>query len=152
MSTDDSSPPPNARAPWLERSGASRAARFVRRRVSMWWLRSMAAHMPWLLVPVPPPDPQLARHLLRQFHRRALRPGRLGPDVPITKENLDNWFLHHPPVGNQQETYLRIREAGKVFAQVILESTPASADQSDAIRKVREAVMTANAAIACGGH
>jgi len=37
------------------------------------------------------------------------------------------------------------------LALVILEHTPPSADQSAAIRKVREAVMTANASIACGG-
>jgi hypothetical protein len=32
-----------------------------------------------------------------------------------------------------------------------MNNTPASADQSDAIRSVRNAVMTANAAIACEG-
>jgi len=38
-----------------------------------------------------------------------------------------------------------------VFAQAILMDTPSGPDQTTAIRKVREAVMTANAAIACGG-
>jgi hypothetical protein len=35
---------------------------------------------------------------------------------------------------------------------VIVAQTPESADQSVAVRKVREAVMAANAAIACGGR
>jgi hypothetical protein len=37
-----------------------------------------------------------------------------------------------------------------VFAETIIRNTPPGSDQSAAIRKVREAVMTANAAIACG--
>lgn len=69
------------------------------------------------------------------------------------QEKLDNWFTHHPPEGPEQiEKYKEIREAGKAFAEVLVECTPPSADQSAAIRKVREAVMTANAAIACGGE
>lgn len=64
--------------------------------------------------------------------------------------DLANLFSYHPPKGDQIERYQRLREAGREFAQVILDCTPPSADQSAAIRKVREAVMTANAAIACG--
>ena len=62
---------------------------------------------------------------------------------------LENFFTYHAPHGNQAQRYERIRNAAKQFAQVILDSTPASADQTAAIRKVREAVYTANAAIAC---
>jgi len=39
----------------------------------------------------------------------------------------------------------------KYFAHVIMEHTPVCADQTAAIRKIREAVMTANAAIALHG-
>lgn len=67
----------------------------------------------------------------------------------ITQDDIDNWFRYHSPAGDQQELYRTIREAGGRFASAILELTPPSADQSAAIRKVREAVMTANAAIAC---
>lgn len=68
------------------------------------------------------------------------------------QERIENWFTHHPPTGPEQiEKYHKIREAGKAFAKAIVECTPSSADQSAAIRKVREAVMTANAAIACDG-
>lgn len=69
----------------------------------------------------------------------------------ITYEQLDNWFTYHAPTPDQVEKYGRLREAARVFAQVIIENTPACADQTVAIRKVREAVFVANAAIACDG-
>jgi hypothetical protein len=67
----------------------------------------------------------------------------------IKDEDIENWFTYHPPVGHDVSDYLEIREAGRRFAETILARTPVGADQSAAIRKVREAVMTANAAIAC---
>lgn len=67
------------------------------------------------------------------------------------QEKLDNWFGYHAPTPEQIPLYERIRKAGLEFARVIAECAPPSADQTAAIRKVREAVMTANAAIACGG-
>lgn len=67
----------------------------------------------------------------------------------ITKVELQNWFMYHAPVGEDVEAYQAIREAGKGLAEAILKNTPSGADQSAAIRKVREAVMTANAARAC---
>lgn len=67
---------------------------------------------------------------------------------PEEEAELINLFSYHGPSGDQPTRYARIREAGKVLAREILLSTPKSADQSAAIRKVREAVMTANAAIA----
>lgn len=70
---------------------------------------------------------------------------RPGPD-------LDHIFTYHPPEPGDQERYIAIRDAGKEFARTILENTPGSADQTAAIRKVREAVMTANAAIALKGR
>lgn len=65
--------------------------------------------------------------------------------------DLDDVFSYHPPTGNQISQYEAIRATGKVLANVILENTPKCADQSAALRKVREAVMTANAAIALNG-
>ena len=62
---------------------------------------------------------------------------------------LDNLFTYHSPKGDQVDRYKLIRDFGCLFAYVILENTPICSDQSAAIRKVREAVMTANAAIAC---
>lgn len=67
-----------------------------------------------------------------------------------TQEEITNWFTYHSPKGTQPERYQNIRTAGLNLALAIAQNTPASADQTAAIRKVREAVMTANAAIACG--
>ena len=69
----------------------------------------------------------------------------------VTEQQLDNWFCYHAPTPNNVARYTRLRDAARVFAQAILMDTPSGPDQTTAIRKVREAVMTANAAIACGG-
>jgi len=61
---------------------------------------------------------------------------------------LSNMFRYHPPAGDQANRYQELRDAGHKFAVSILVLTPPSADQTAAIRKVREAVMIANAAIA----
>ncbi len=66
----------------------------------------------------------------------------------MTKTELEWIFTYHAPSLQQQHRYDAISTAGHALALAILESTPVSADQSAAIRKVREAVMTANAAIA----
>jgi len=69
--------------------------------------------------------------------------------MTITQSDLNNWFVYHSPRPGQNEKYVEIREAAKAFAEVIVKLTPSSADQTAAIRKIREAVFTANAAIAC---
>lgn len=68
-----------------------------------------------------------------------------------TKADIENWFTYHSPSQYQLPKYQVIREAGKLLALCILENTPAGPDQTAAVRKVREAVMTANQAIACEG-
>ena len=65
--------------------------------------------------------------------------------------DIENIFTYHAPFGDQPRKYQAIREAAKTLAQIIVDNTPPSADQTAAIRKVREAVMTANAAIALDG-
>lgn len=69
----------------------------------------------------------------------------------ISQEQLDNWFTYHSPNPEQLPKYLAIRDQGRKLAETIVLNTPASADQTAAIRLIREAVMTANAAIACDG-
>lgn len=70
----------------------------------------------------------------------------------VTPENIEHWFTYHPPTNaKQREMYERLREAGKEMAMTILQTTPPCADQTVAIRRVREAVMIANAAIALDG-
>ncbi len=65
------------------------------------------------------------------------------------KLDLENLFTYHPPKGDQLERYAKLRDAAKRFAECIDLWCPDNADKYAAIRKVREAVMTANAAIAC---
>lgn len=62
---------------------------------------------------------------------------------------IENWFRYHPPKGDQAERYERIRASAKDLAMVIAECTPLSADQTAALRQLRQCVMTANASIAC---
>lgn len=64
---------------------------------------------------------------------------------------VENWFRYHSPDEQQLTQYEAIRSSAKQLALVILAATPESADQSAAMRKLRECVMTANAAIACRG-
>lgn len=78
--------------------------------------------------------------------------------MPITQQQLNEWFTYHAPEGkvagsdlDKTAAYDVVRRAGRAFAEAIVACTPASADQTAAVRKVREAVMTANAAIACDG-
>ncbi|HLJ87760.1 MAG TPA: hypothetical protein VKZ53_13120 [Candidatus Angelobacter sp.] len=66
-------------------------------------------------------------------------------------QNLETIFQYHSPREDQLPKYSAIREAAKQFAKVVLENTPKCADQTAAIRKIRESMMTANAAIALDG-
>jgi len=65
--------------------------------------------------------------------------------------DLENIFNYHAPEPDQIARYEAIRAGAKVLAAIILENTPKSADQTASIRKLREAVMTANASIALNG-
>ena len=67
----------------------------------------------------------------------------------ITKSDLLNWFTYHKPRLAQIAKYELIRDAALAFATSLVENTPPGPDQEAAVRKVRKAVMTANAAIAC---
>jgi len=62
--------------------------------------------------------------------------------------DLDEIFTHHAPFGDQAERYTKLREAAKAYAQLIMELTPSSAEQTLAIRDVQRASMMANSAIA----
>lgn len=62
---------------------------------------------------------------------------------------LVNWFTYHAPKPGQPERYEAIRSGALAFARVLVANSPAGPDQTVALRKVREAVMTANQAIAC---
>lgn len=70
-----------------------------------------------------------------------------GPD--LSDEALDNLFTYHPATDDQRQRYVSIRVGGKGLAKIMRDCCPPSAERTVAIRKVREAVMYANAAIAC---
>lgn len=57
-------------------------------------------------------------------------------------------FTYHAPHEDQLPRYNALREEGFHLALVILRLTPPGADQSAALRKLRECLMTANASIA----
>lgn len=68
--------------------------------------------------------------------------------IPPATDVIDSLFTYHSPTPEQQASYQRIREAAKDLAHVIHDSCPSGPDRTAALRKVREAVMTANASIA----
>lgn len=72
--------------------------------------------------------------------------------MPVTQENLEDVFTYHPPDDAQKVAYAAIRESGMGLARAILNAAPPCADQQAALRLVREAVMTANAAVALRGR
>jgi hypothetical protein len=69
--------------------------------------------------------------------------------MTITLEKIANWFTYHLPQKGQVERYTTIRQAGADLAICIINNTPDGADRNQAIQRVREAIMYANAAIAC---
>lgn len=72
--------------------------------------------------------------------------------MPYDVDKINDLFSYHAPSGDQPARYEAIRAAAKTFAQVLVANTPQSADQTAAVRKLRECVMTANAAIALKGQ
>ena len=71
----------------------------------------------------------------------------------ITQEWLNDVFAYHPPADELTKArHEAIRDAARVFAEAIVEHTKPCADQSAAIRLVREVMFTANAAIALKGR
>lgn len=72
--------------------------------------------------------------------------------MSLTKEDIikrvNNDFVYHAPFGDQLQRYADLREAGRLLAIKIVESTPISREQSLALTNLEQAIMFANAAIA----
>lgn len=66
-----------------------------------------------------------------------------------SQEDLDNWYEYHAPTASQVDTYAAIRAKAKELAELFNEYAPSCADSTAAHRKLREAVMAMNLAIAC---
>jgi len=63
-------------------------------------------------------------------------------------DDTKNLFSYHKPTGEQALRYEQIRDAAREFANVVLANTPASAEQTLAIRDLQRCVMMANCSIA----
>ena len=68
--------------------------------------------------------------------------------MSLTTAEVERLFTYQPPSGNQPDRYKAINEKAKDLVLAIVENCPPSDDTEAAVRKVREARMTANAAIA----
>jgi hypothetical protein len=66
-----------------------------------------------------------------------------------TPEDIDNWFTYHPPTEDQKVRYENLRAGFKDLALTILYATPPCADQTAALRMLRETAMAVNQTIAC---
>lgn len=66
----------------------------------------------------------------------------------ITAAEILNRFTYHPPDPDQLPKYERLREEARLFAETIVELTPPSREQSEALTCLETSVMFANAAIA----
>ena len=66
-----------------------------------------------------------------------------------TNDQLESWFIYHPPSPEQVIVYQELREKAKELAYFIRDNVPEGPDQTAALRKLRECVMTANSGIAC---
>lgn len=69
----------------------------------------------------------------------------------MDEHTLQEIFTYHKPGLEQLPKYEAVRNAGLCFAQVIIGNVPECADRTVALRKIREVVMDANAAIALNG-
>ena len=67
----------------------------------------------------------------------------------LTDAAIEAMFTYHAPTSEQRIAYDRINTVAMQLARVINDACPDCPDKSAAIRLVREARMTANAAIAC---
>lgn len=72
--------------------------------------------------------------------------------MAFDRARIDDLFSYHPPEPEQVAHYEAIREGAKAFATILAAHTPQGADQTAAMRKLRECVMTANAAVALKGQ
>jgi len=70
---------------------------------------------------------------------------------PVSDEqirDLNKRFTYHPPKESQPERYVVLREKGRELANLILQCSVPSREQSLALTKIEEAIMWANAGIA----
>jgi hypothetical protein len=110
--------------------------------------------------PAAPPDELRRRHqdiLEKERAGYRLNQCNVATDcAPPTRaigdtEILAELFSYHPLTTETLPKFIAINQAAKNFAEVVLQNCPRSADRSAAIRLIRDARMTANAAVALNG-
>jgi hypothetical protein len=69
----------------------------------------------------------------------------------VRLDNVSDVVRYHKPTEEQIVQHEKLAVAAENFLRVILEQCPPCADTSAAIRLVREAKMTASAAVALNG-
>jgi hypothetical protein len=85
------------------------------------------------------------------------RPELYQSETPSTRralssdEIVEQLFTYNSPDPGMVERMQEIREIARLLAKAILRNSPRCADQSAAIRLLRESVMTINAAIVLHG-
>jgi len=67
----------------------------------------------------------------------------------ILAQDIDRWFTYHRPTEMQVTVYCEIRAKARELAELMRHLVPDGDDKLFALQKLREAVMIANAAIAC---
>jgi hypothetical protein len=63
--------------------------------------------------------------------------------------DIDNRFRYHPPTPEAIAKHEMLRDAHRQLAHLVLETVPAGRHQSLALTALQEALMWANAAVAC---
>lgn len=72
--------------------------------------------------------------------------------MPFLRELLDDLFSSEPTFGEDQLHQQAIRSAARVYAEAVINHSPASADQTVAIRKLRESMLAGCEAIRLKGR
>lgn len=76
----------------------------------------------------------------------------MKPTDLLSEENLhkfvDMAFVYHPPTDKQIFRYTVLRKAAKDFGHLIVNLTPVSVEQAQALLHLQQTIMFANAAIA----
>ena len=70
----------------------------------------------------------------------------------INDEQLKHLFTYHPPINAQIPAYKLIRDNAYIYARFLSSILPKNDEHDIAIEKIREAVMWANASMACGAN
>ncbi len=94
------------------------------------------------------PDPTAKPIVISEAEHASRTADRINE---LVTDRLDHLFSYHAPTPDQIPKYEAIRAGGKAFAKIVMDNTPGCADQSAALRHIRDACFAANASIALGG-